>query len=427
MNENLLQFIWQFKLYDTSKPLLTDEGLEAIVLHSGTLNKDAGPDFLEGKIKLDNTIWVGHIEVHLKSSDWKKHLHQENENYNNLILHVVFEHDEEVITQNKSSFPTIELKNYIDTKMLYKYESMMNNQPIIPCQNYIKDIREITIQQQLDRMLAERLEEKTDYIKELLERYNNNWQEVFYIVLARSFGLQINQDAFEQLAKSIPLQLFAKHKNNIVQLEALLFGQAGFLKDYFDELYPIQLQKEYEYLQKLHALKPIEKSHWKFLRLRPANFPTVRIAQFTQLLFQSTHLFSKITEAKNLKEIKQLFQIEVSEFWQSHYTFLEISTEKDKVIGNTFIQLIIINGIIPTLFIYGKLQGKNEYCTKAIDYLKEIKAEKNAIIQQWNELGIKAENSADSQSLLQLKKHYCDKKRCLECSIGFAVMKQTLK
>jgi hypothetical protein len=423
MSENLLQFIWQFRLYDSSRPLLTNEGLEAIVVHPGSLNKHAGPDFLEAKIKIGNTLWVGNIEIHLKSSDWKKHQHEQNENYSNLILHIVFEHDEEIETKNNSQFPTIELKNYIDKKLLHKYESLMNEQQFIPCEKYIPDVREITIHQQLDKMLTERLEEKTGHFKLLLDQNNNNWHEVFYIVLARSFGLHINQDAFEQLAKSIPLSMFAKHKNNIVQLEALLFGQAGFLFEYFDELYPIQLQKEYQYLQKLHSLKPIEKHHWKFLRLRPANFPTIRIAQFAQLLFQSTHLFSKITEAKTIKEIQQFFKIEVSDFWQSHYTFLETSTEKTKSMGNSFIHLIIINAIIPTLFIYGKMQGKEECCTKAIDFLKELKAEKNSIIEQWNVLKIKSENAADSQSLLQLKKYYCDKKRCLECSIGFAIMK----
>ena len=423
MSENLLQFIWQFRLYNASKPLLTNEGLEVIVIHPGTLNKHAGPDFLEAKIKIGNTLWVGNIEVHLKSSDWKKHQHEQNENYSNLILHVVYEHDVEVETHNNSHFPTIELKYHLDKKWLYKYESMMNEQQFIPCEKYIEEVREITSHQQLDRMLTERLEAKTVYIQTLLSQYNHNWHEVFYIVLARSFGLQINQDAFEQLAKSVPLSLFAKHKNNIFQLEALLYGQAGFLFDYFDELYPIQLQKEYQYLQKLYHLKPIEKYRWKFLRLRPANFPTIRIAQFAQLLFQSTHLFSKITEAKSIKEIEQLFQIEVSDFWQSHYTFLETSLEKTKSIGHSFIQLIIINAVIPAIFEYGKLQGKEAYCIKAIEFLKQLKAEKNMIIDQWNLLGIHCENAADSQALLQLKKTYCDKKRCLECSIGFAVLK----
>lgn len=424
MSENLLQFIWQFRLYDSSKPLLTNEGLEAIVIHPGTLNKHAGPDFLEAKVKIGNTLWVGNVEIHLKSSDWKKHQHEKNENYSNLILHVVYEHDEEVETHNNSQFPTIEIKRHIDNKWLYKYESLMNEKQFIPCEKYIEEVREITIHQQLDRMLTARIEEKTIYIQALLAQHNHNWHEVFYIVLARSFGLQINQDAFEQLAKSIPISLFAKHKNNIFQLEALLYGQAGFLFDYFDELYPIQLQKEYQYLQKLYNLQSIEKYHWKFLRLRPANFPTIRIAQFAQLLFQSTHLFSKITEAKSIKEMQQLFQVEVSDFWQSHYTFLESSLEKTKTIGNSFIQLIIINAVLPAIFVYGKLQGKEAYCIKAIEFLKQLKTEKNTIIDQWNLLGVKSENAADSQALLQLKKYYCDKKRCLECSIGFAIMKK---
>lgn len=424
MNENLLQFIWQFRLYNNSKPLLTNEGKEAIVIHCGQHNKDAGPDFSEAKIKIGNTTWVGNIEIHLKSSDWKKHQHQTNKNYSNLILHVVYEHDEEIETENGASFPSIELKHYIDNTVLSTYENLMQQNEFIPCAKSIGKVREITIRQQLDRMLAERLEDKTKLIQDLLLRYNNNWQEVFYVQLARGFGIHINQDAFEQVALQTPLNLFAKHKNNLVQIEALLFGQAGFLHDYFDENYPILLRDEYMYLQKLHSLHGIDKKQWKFLRLRPANFPTIRLAQFAQLLHESTHLFSKITESKSVKELEKLFKFTVSDFWLNHYTFLEKSEERNKNLGKSFTHTLIINSIVPMLFIYGKLQGKEEFCLKAIDFLKEIPAEKNAQMSRWKELGIAIESAEDSQALLQLKKKYCDKKRCLECGIGFSILKK---
>lgn len=423
MSENLLQFIWLHRLYASQSALYTMDHEPLLVLHPGRLNTHAGPDFLEAKIKIGNTLWVGHIELHLKSSDWNKHLHQENASYSKLILHVVYEFDEDIVTFNHTLFPTLQLKEHIDPNLLLKYERLMMTKKFVPCENTIRDVHSLTRQMQLSRVLAERLETKTTYIKELLKRFKNNWQEVFYIQLARGFGLHINQDAFEQLALNTPLSLISKHKNNPVQIEALLFGQAGFLYDYFDELYPSVLQKEYEYLKSLHQLQPMEKHRWKFLRLRPANFPTVRIAEFAQLIVESNHLFSKVLEANSIKEIETLFNVTVSDYWLTHYNFQEKSIERTKSIGKTFVHAIIINVIVPALFTYGKLQGKELYCEKALQLMEELPAEKNSIINEWNTIGIEAKNAADSQALLQLKKNYCDQKRCLECGIGYALMK----
>ena len=276
----------------------------------------------------------------------------------------------------------------------------------------------------MERMLAERLEEKTSHIIELLKKYNNNWQEVFYVQLAMGFGLHINQYAFEQLALNTPISLLAKHKNNALQIEALLFGQAGFLNDYFDEVYPTLLQTEYQYVKKLHSLENIEKKHWKFLRLRPANFPTIRIAQFAQLILDSTHLFSKILHAKSIKEIEQLFKINVSDYWLTHYTFNEKSLERKKSLGKSFVQTLIINSIVPTLFIYGKLQAKDEYCKRAILFLEQLPAESNSIITQWQALNIEIKNAAHTQAFIQLYKRYCTEKKCLQCSIGYSILRK---
>jgi hypothetical protein len=339
-------------------------------------------------------------------------------------MHVVYEHDAEIETCGNTLFPTLELKPHIDCKLLRKYEHLMDAKQFIPCEELIHQVNELTLHQQMTRMLAERLEEKTQSIMQLLSKYQNNWQEVFYIQLARGFGLHINQDAFERLANQTPLSILAKHKNNLLQIESLLFGQAGFLFEYFDEAYPMLLQKEYEYLQKLHSLQPMEKHHWKFLRLRPANFPTLRIAQFARLIVDSNHLFSKVLEAKTLKEIEGLFLVGLSDYWLHHYNFQEKSIQRNKSLGKSFIQTLIINVIIPVLFIYGKLQGKAVHCDKAIQFLEELSPEKNSLITSWNALGIKAESAADTQGLIQLKKKYCDAKRCLECGIGYAVMRK---
>ena len=417
MSEKLFQYIWQHKLFDTKEPLYTREGEKLIILHSGKLNSHAGPDFLEAKIQLDETIWAGNIEIHLKSSDWNKHKHQHDKSYSNLILHVVYEYDEPIQSLENLHFSTLELKNHISEDMCLRFEKLMNEKQQVPCSAFISSVREITINQQLDRMLAERLEQKTNYIQELLNRFQNNWQEVFYIELARGFGLHINQDTFERMALQTPLKLFAKHKNQLLQIEALLFGQAGFLGEYFDEAYPLALQQEYTYLKALYKLHSVEKHQWKFLRLRPANFPTLRLAQFAHLLHDSSHLFSKIIEAKTIKEL------DVSLYWLTHYTFKEETEAKKKTLGKTFIRLLLINVVIPTVFIYGKLQGKNEYCEKAIEWLRTLPAEKNSILEQWSNIGLKSQHAADSQALLQLKKYYCDKKRCLDCAIGYSILK----
>ncbi|MEZ5045713.1 MAG: DUF2851 family protein [Chitinophagaceae bacterium] len=421
MNERLLQFIWQYKLWKTEIPLLSTEGKEIQIIHNGISNQNAGPDFLGAKIKIDNTTWVGHIELHQKTSDWNKHKHSSDENYKNIILHVVYDHD---TTLSSTAFHTLELKNYIAPEFLSRYEFLMNQRSFIACEQHLNEVKNIVITQQLDRMLAERLEQKVENIELLLEQSKQNWQEVFYIILAKAFGLYINQYPFEQLALQTPLSLFAKHKNNLVQLEALLLGQAGFLQNYFDEEYTQTLQTEYSYLQKLYKLQPIETKLWKFLRLRPANFPTLRLAQFASLIHQSTHLFSKLLEADSVKEIENLLKISASTFWDTHYTLEEKSIEKKKVIGRSFIHLIIINAIAPCQYLYGKYQQKNEYCEKAFNLLKQIPAEKNALIKKFNALGLKTKQAADSQAILQLHKYYCEPKKCLQCSIGYAILKK---
>lgn len=423
MTEKLFQFIWQHKLFANQEPLYTREGEKVTILHSGTLNTHAGPDFLEAKIKLNDTLWAGHIELHLKSSDWNKHKHQMDKSYSNLILHVVYEYDEPISTQGNLTFSTLELKTHIHNALCDRYEKLMTEKQDIPCSALLAQINTITVNQQLDRMLAERLEQKTEYIQDLLERFQHNWQEVFYIELARGFGLHINQDTFERLALQTPLKLFAKHKHQLLQIEALLFGQAGFLNEYFDESYPMAMQQEYIHLKKLYGLHALEKHQWKFLRLRPANFPTLRLAQFAHVLHDSTHLFSKVTEANTIKELEALFQVDVSLYWLTHYTFKEETEPKKKSLGKTFIRLLLINVVIPTVFIYGKLQGKYQYCDKAIEWLKALPAEKNSILEQWAKAGITCQHAADSQALLQLKKHYCDKKRCLDCAIGYSILK----
>ncbi len=424
MTENLLQFIWQHRLYASKEPLKTAEGETLLVLHPGTLNTHAGPDFLEARIILNSTLWAGNIEVHVKSSDWILHQHQKDANYDRLILHVVYLHDATISTSQGTVFSTIELKSYVEESLFERYRQLMESNRFIPCDSRIATVSTLTVQMQLERMLAERLEEKTGRIIELLNLKKNNWHEVFYIQLARAFGLHINQDAFERVALQTPLHLFEKYKNQQPIIEALLFGQAGFLSDYFDEPYPDVLHSEYQYLKKLYALEPISVHLWKFLRLRPANFPTIRLAQFAQLIVQSTHLFSKILNAQSLSELEDLFDVEVSGFWLNHYTFRDESAQKKKHLGKSFIHTLISNAVVPSLFIYGKLQGQNHLCERAIYFLQQLPAETNQIIRKWeSKMGV-AKNAADTQARLQLHKKYCLPKKCLSCGIGYEILKR---
>lgn len=423
LTEKLLQFIWLHRLYQGHASLKTTDGEPLLVIHPGSWNFHAGPDFQEARIRIGNTLWVGPVEIHLKSSDWQKHGHTGDEGYARLILHVVYQHDQEIISGQQTTFPTLELKSRIDQGLLYTYHQLMGSARFIPCAERIHTVRPITLLSQRSRMLAERLEEKTSLIRHDLQQANHHWQEAFYIQLARGFGLHINQDAFEQLARITPLHLLSKHKHQLFQIEALLFGQAGFLSDYFEHPYPVALQLEYACLRKLYNLEPMERHRWKFLRLRPANFPTLRIAEFARLIADSSRLFSRILDASGLEDLEALFQAGVSDFWLEHYHFHEPSRERHKSLGRSFIHVLIINAIIPMLFIYGRLQGKQSYCDKALLLMEEIPAEHNSVIRQWHDLGIETLHAADTQALLQLKKKYCDARRCLECQIGYEVLR----
>ncbi len=419
-SEDLLQFIWQFGFLEKRDELKTSDGAPIQIIKAGTLNTNAGPDFLNAKIKVGETMWAGNIELHLKSSDWIKHKHGNNAAYEKLILHVVYENDMSL----QLNFPTLEIKNHIRPSLLNRYEELMRIDKKIPCQAHLKDVSQLRKTHMLERVLIERLERKTAEVNTILQKTNNHWEDVFYILMARSFGLKINQEPFEKIASTTPLKLFAKHQNNLLQIEALLFGQAGFLtQDVAADNYFIALKKEYAFFQKLYGLSNNPLHHISFLRLRPANFPTIRLAQFAQLLYQSKHLFSKILETSELKKLVTLLDVTPSEYWQTHYRFGTASEAcSEKKLGRSFIELLIINTIIPTIFIYGKEKGEPSYCNKAMRWLEELKPEKNNITQEMVSVGFSIKNAKDSQAILELKKNYCDSKQCLHCGIGFAIL-----
>lgn len=425
MREDLLHYIWKMKRFDWSD-LRTTEGQHVEILHFGIHNHDAGPDFLEGKVKIGETTWAGHIEIHIQSSHWYQHDHQSDPNYDNVILHVVYEDDRPVLDKKGSKVPTIELANRIDNSLLGRYNDLMNNSSWIPCERTFEDIPKIKKMLWLDRLMVERLESKIQPIQNMLEKINYDWEEAFFKSLCRTMGLKVNADAMIALASSIPLKTLLKYKHSHLQLEALLFGQAGMLDRSFEDGYPQRLQREYQMLKNKHGLTTIPSTMWKFMRLRPANFPTIRIAQMAQLIYQSNHLFSKMLAASNLKEIENMFDVKLSNYWKDHYQFDKSTTSRAKRLGKSTIQLLMINTIVPFLFVYGKYKKEEQYVEKALDLLRSCPPEQNAIIKKWKALGMTVDNAHTSQALLQLKNVYCKNQRCMSCAIGHQLMKTTV-
>lgn len=423
MNEKLLHFIWKFRLFEQNN-LQTTEGEKIEIVHAGTYNTDSGADFQNAKIRIGKTLWAGNIEIHINSKDWFTHKHDKDASYNNVILHVVYECGERVaLRENGEAIPTLELKNLINTNTLYRYEELAKRKTWIPCAKFIKDVDEFTVKNFLERLLIERLESKVEQINLLLAQSENDWENAMFQILARYFGASINKEPFFLLAKSLPVKVWAKHQNDLLQMEALLFGQAGFLEEKHDDDYPNQLHKEYLYLKRLHNLHPLKTQTWKFLRLRPSNFPTLRLAQLAALMHKEVKLFSKIIEAKNIKAIHQLFEVEVSDYWQQHYQLDKPSKKVNSHLGSSMKNILLINAVAPMLFAYGKYKDNEAHCDKAILLLEKCEAESNSIITGWKKLNVIAANAHETQSLLQLKNEYCDKFRCLECAIGNKILK----
>jgi len=423
IKEDFLHYLWKYKLYNTSN-LTTVDGDVIEVLNSGLHNTDAGPDFFNGKIKIGKTTWAGNIEIHVKSSDWLKHNHQSDKAYHNVILHIVYQYDKPILDSNNNPIPTLELKDIIDEKLLTRYDDLIKSKDWIPCGNQIKMVDTFTLNTWLSRLAIERLERKSEEIQQTLNQNKNDWEQTFYQYLFKYFGLKVNAFPFEQLAKNTPLKIKEKH-DQLLSIEALFYGQAGFLEDEIKDEYYLKLQKEYQFLKAKFKLNPLDKSCWKLLRLRPANFPTIRISQLANLLRNNPRLFSKIIEAKNVTEIQQYFKVNASKYWDKHYQFgEETTTVSTKNLGINTINNIIINVIIPFTFVYGKFKQNEELVEKALILLEKTKPENNIIVKTWKDLGVNSINALQTQSLIELKNNYCSPKKCLNCSIGNNILQQ---
>jgi len=422
MTEEFLHYAWKHVLFDRSK-LQTTEGKSIEIIHGGLHNHDAGPDFFNAKLKIDDTIWAGNVEIHINSSDWNKHKHQNDTAYKNVILHVVWTNDAEILLPGGYPVHALELKDIIPAHVITKYEEFKTSAKRIPCENDIHLANELVWLSWMDRLVAERLERKTDIITTKLNTSINDWEEVFYQTLLRNLGNPINTEPFERLARSLPYKIIAKHRPNVNEIEALLLGQAGLLEGTFKDGYAQQLQKEYKYLKHKYSLTPIDKSEWKFMRIRPPHFPSFRLAQLAAILNTHGRLFRLMTETTKISDIIKLFTVKPSVYWQTHYRLDKQSGKTEGLMGKQTIEMIIINAIVPLLFIYGKTTDKEDICEKALKILHSIKPENNTIIKKWESLNIKAADAYETQALLQLRKEYCDKRRCVYCAVGHDLLK----
>ncbi len=421
MNEDFLQYIWQYKLYYPDQ-LQTEDGQALEIIHPGLKNNDAGPDFFNAKIKLNGTLWAGNVEVHNSESEWALHGHDKDKSYDNVILHVVNNCTSETITSSGRKVPVWKIK--YSNSIFERYQSLFFNELWIPCQNQISNIDHFIIDQWLDRLFVERMEIKSKQIELLLEHNKNDWDQVFFILLARSFGFGVNGQPFEMMAKQTPLKILLKHSDNLIQLEALLLGQAGLLDNpTHSDAYTESLQKEYRFLSNKYQLTNIESHLWKFLRLRPTNFPTIRIAQLVALIHLSKGLFSNLQNLENHKNRKLNLSIHASDYWDTHFVLGKQSSKNSKKhLGSSSKQLIVYNTIYPYLFVYHDKHNNKSEKENILEQLYKKTPEKNRILSNWKKSGIVINNEAQAQSLIFLKNHYCNHKKCLNCHIGHKVL-----
>ena len=421
MQEDFLHYLWKHKKIATTN-LKTTKGEKVTINNVGDHNHNAGPDFFNAQLKIENQLWAGNLEIHIKSSDWYLHNHETDSNYDNVIMHVVWEHDTEIFRKDNTEIPTLELKHYITQEALNNYQKLFSTtQKWINCENEFASIPDFTISNWLERLYFERLERKANDIAIVLEQNTNNWEAVLFKMLAKNFGLKINGEAFLSIANSFDFSIIRKQQSKLLSLEALLFGQAELLQDDCQEPYFLELKKEYQFLKQKFSLSSKNVIPLQFFRLRPPNFPTIRLSQLANMYHQYQNVFSKIIETKTLENFYTLFSLETSSFWETHYTFNKSSKTSKKRLTKAFIDLLLINTIIPIKFSYAKLLGKS-MDEEIVQLLQQIASEKNSIVNKFNSLKKVSKSALESQALIQLKTDYCDKNKCLQCAVGNSLL-----
>jgi hypothetical protein len=422
MNENLLQFIWQNRLFRNG-PFYTIEGCLLEIIHTGERNFNQGPDFLNARIKIGNTEWAGNVELHIHASDWDKHKHTTDPNFRNIILHVVWINDVAIFNQAGFSLSTLCIQSYISNHLLSKYTNLMRDNSFAkPCTSFLPAMNQLKWLAWKERLVFERLERKAIKIKKYLSDANKDWESITWWLLASNMGLKVNELLFESMAQSIPLRIIAKHRNQIHQIESLLIGQANLLGQDFEEQYPKMLKKEFQFLQKKYGLKS-SMIQPAFLRMRPASFPTLRLAQLAYLVQENDNLFDLFMNTENLSNVKKKLMVMPNDYWLYHYRFDELSSYKEKRLGNPMVNSILINTVIPLLFTYGLIMREPKFQERSFNWLMGLFPEMNRITKIWTSDQVFCKTAFDSQALIELSNNYCQSKRCLECSVGISILR----
>ena len=424
--EKLMQYVWKHRLW-RSEDMVTNTGKKVRVVDPGLLNTDAGPDFFNAKIEIDGHMWVGNVEMHYRATDWKRHRHDSDKAYDSVILHVVAKDDAPVRRTNGELIPQLVLE--VSPQFNADYASLVGATIEVPCATKIKQVPHLTIVEWVEGLAFERLHGKVERIHQLLNSFNGSWEDVCYVTLARNFGFGINNDAFERLARRTPLRLLGKHSDSVLQIEALLFGQAGMLdaqKPGMDSYYN-QLCTEYAFLSNKFQLTPMEKESWKLFRIRPQNFPYRRIAMLAQFIEGGFRMMNRILETEGEKEMRALFEMELSGYWTKHYTFGKPNERATATLSRSSIDIILINTVAPLLYAYGELTGNYEMTDKAIKLLEDLRAENNSIVSHFVAYGIDCPDALTSQALVQLKREYCDARKCIYCKIGHHLLSKAAR
>ena len=424
MQETFLHHVWQMQYFD-KRALCTCDGEPIVIYQPGTLNPHAGPDFANARLKIGEIDWVGSVEIHINSSGWLEHNHDQDPAYDSVILHVVWKLDKEIFRKDQTQIPTLELSGRVEESLIRTYRQLIGSSFSVPCQKSLRDVEPITKTSMLEKAMMQRLERKAIEVQGMFERNANNWEETFFQLLARSFGFKVNAEPFLRLAGIAPLRLLMKHADRRGQLEALLFGQAGFLESQKGDDYYKKLQQEYGLLSYKYNLgnTKMSKSQWRFLRLRPANFPSLRMAQLAALLNTRHNLFSQMLEAETLETLNSLLTVQLSDYWMTHYHFSKTTRARLHELGKSSIEAVIINTVIPLWVAYGKRNDDQTFMDRALKCLEMLPVEVNAITKQWKDLGLPAQNSADSQALIELFNTFCQRKNCLNCTIGASLIR----
>lgn len=423
MKEEFLHHIWKYGLFNKND-LVTTNGYPVTLLQTGTQNHHAGPDFFNARVNINGTTWVGNVEIHVFEKEWVRHGHQNDKAYDNVVLHVVYKADGVTLNTAGKEIPVVELNARIARRQIDLYRSFQNSKKTIPCEGMLPQVDRILRESWLERMVVERIERKSLGLLDRLQHHKGDWQQTMFEQIAVSFGFKVNAQPMEMLARSIPVKLLAKYKHNRILLEALFFGQAGFLNSNYSDTYPQLLQNEYAFLSHKHELVPLDMKVWKFGRMRPHNFPTIRLAQLAGLIYETRGLFAQIIDQPDAVKLLSLFDISSSEYWQSHYHFEKINAKVSSgLLGKSSRYGLLINTVVPLLFAYSKNTDNALHQDVGMEILELLPEEKNSVVNKMTEIGFGGGNAARSQALLELKSQYCDDKKCLNCAIGAQLLK----